>query len=750
MSVPVNHPRSERPETAAAFWRWPVLIFVAVVIAYAPAWRAPFVYDDWPAIPDNPTIRQLWPLTHVILPQSEGGLTVSGRPVLNLSLAANYAISGTAPWSYHATNVLIHAMAAVVLFGLVRRTLQRTCAEGASLALSSEMLAGFVALIWAVHPLQTQAVTYTIQRAESLMGLFYLVSLYGLARGTENAIPRLRWLGVSVTACALGMATKEVMATAPLVVLLYDRTFITGSFSAAWKQRRWYYVSLGSAWALLAMLVLSTGGNRGGTVGMDTGVPWWAYSLTQFQAVTRYLALSIWPFPLVFEYGTFWVSRANQILPYACLVVPLLAATTYALRRASAVGFCGAWFFLILSPTSLTPGTLQMIVEHRMYLSLAALIVVGTIAATHLFGVRIRLLLACLALASIVLTAHRNLAYRTHYSLWADTVSKRPDNARAHNGLAEAYAELNRRPDELRHRAEAVRLNPLESHYHYNYGIALAEAGRQREAKIQYETALRLEPQEPRIHNNLALVLDHLGEHTTAMAHHERAMQLAPNVALYHINLGMALLADKQVAAAATQFATALKLAPNDWDARYNLAITQLHLSQPESALTHLRMLLSLKPNDSDAQMAAGQAWLATGRATEAITVFRQLLAQHPDRIDAHLGLGQALALAGAVADASREFATVIQVNPRHAEAHRELADLRFAANDLADAALHYRAALESAPDDALAHHNYAMVLAREERWMDAQRELEIALRLQPDYAEARQHLEQLTRMLRH
>jgi hypothetical protein len=280
------------------------LLVVAVLAVYAHTLSAPFVYDDGPAILDNLTIRRLWPLTDVLLPQAEGGLTVSGRPVLNLSFALNYAISGHAVWSYHAANILIHAASTLLLFGIVRRTLaKRESAPGAgetSPSAPALPIAVAIAGLWALHPLQTQAVTYTVQRAESLMGLFYLLTLYAFARGvgvspesTNRArFGRRSWFGLTVAACALGMGTKEVMATAPLLVFLYDRTFVAGSFRTAWRERRGFYCALAATWLLLGALVLSTGGNRGGTVGLGVGVPLWAYPLTQFQAIARYLGLA--------------------------------------------------------------------------------------------------------------------------------------------------------------------------------------------------------------------------------------------------------------------------------------------------------------------------------------------------------------------------------------------------------------------------------------------------------------------------
>ena len=143
---------------------------------------------------------------------------------MNLTLAANYALGGTNVWGYHAFNLAIHVLAALTLYGIVRRTLLRP-GLWERFGASAEWVALAVAAVWTVHPLQTESVTYIIQRCESMMGLFYLLTLYSFIRAVESPRP-VRWQVVTVAACLLGMGTKEVMATAPLLVLAQIATVI--------------------------------------------------------------------------------------------------------------------------------------------------------------------------------------------------------------------------------------------------------------------------------------------------------------------------------------------------------------------------------------------------------------------------------------------------------------------------------------------------------------------------------------------
>lgn len=739
--------------TPARTWAWlPAGVIVAAVIgAYAGSLHTPFVYDDLLAIPENPSIRSLWPLSTVLAPPVAGGLTVSGRPVLNLSFALNHAAGGVGVWGYHVSNILIHAGSALLLFGLVRGSLARLPAPPRTAA-NPTAPALAVAACWALHPLLTQAVTYTVQRAESLMGFFFLLTLYGFMRATAptaTGAQRRSWSLLAFAACLLGMGTKEVMVACPLLVLLYDRTFAAGSFAAAWRERSRLHLALAATWLLLAALVLSTGGNRGGTVGPGTGVPLWAYPLTQFNALTRYLALAVWPFPLVFEYGTTWVREAADLQPGVFLIPPLLGGTLLALHRRPALGFCGAWFFLILAPSSLAPGTIQMTVEHRMYLPLAALLAAAVVALQAGIGRRTWPALALAALACGVLTFQRNATYRTAAALWADTVAKRPDNPRAHDGLAEALANEGRLDAALRHRREAVRLLPNESRYHYNLARDLARSGRWVEAAASYRRSLQLDPTEARSHNNLGIVLGRLGDEGGALSHHARAVALQPAEALYHYNFGVALLRNQRPAEAAPQFAAALATQPDHADAAFNLGTALVRLGRFDDAVARYSAAAGLKPDDPDYRVALGGALLLAGRADEALAAFQHVLSRHPESAEAGLGAGNALSALGRKAEAIDRYEAALRSAPDSANLHFKLGNLLLASARITAAIPHYEAAIRLAPDDAEAHHNLGIAHARLEHWADARRGFENALRIKPDYPEARRHLDQLQAMPR-
>ncbi len=207
-----------------------VLIVIVALAVYANSFRGPFIFDDEQSILQNPSIRRLWPIWGPLNPP-KGGWPVQSRPIMNLSLALNYALFGLDVRGYHGFNLTIHVLGALLLYGIVRRTLSLPALRDRFGKVAAQ-LALAAALIWTVHPLQTESVTYVIQRTESIMGLFYLLTLYCVIRGACSARP-VGWCLSAVVACALGMASKEVMVTAPVIVLLYDRSFLARSQGVA-------------------------------------------------------------------------------------------------------------------------------------------------------------------------------------------------------------------------------------------------------------------------------------------------------------------------------------------------------------------------------------------------------------------------------------------------------------------------------------------------------------------------------------
>jgi hypothetical protein len=561
---------------------WPVLAVATVLIlaalgAYWNSFNVPFLFDDNFSIGDNPSIRQLEQIGDVLAPPPTA--PTAARPLLNLTFALNYAGGGLSVRGYHVVNLLIHICAGLALLGIVRRTLLLPDLRPALTPHPSDMggtpmppatagkrgtgvppvglgcgvraalrhryrdvalpLAACVALIWMLHPLQTESVTYISQRAESLMGLLYLLTLYGFIRSV-TAESRNCWLILSVVTCFCGMATKEVMVTAPVLVLLYDRAFVSGSFRSALANRRWYYVSLATAWLWLGFL-MHRSSLAAVSVGFQAGVSWLTYALTELRVVTDYIKLALWPHPLVFDYGSeILATDPLTVVPYAVVIAIVLIAVMISWRRSPMAGFLGCWFLLILAPTStVVPIAEQPMAESRMYLPLAGVVVLVTLWGYALDRRRAFVALGLVAVGLGVLTFYRNYDYRSELSIWEDTVARHPHTSRGHYNLGVALAEIPRRsPDAIAHYEEALRLKPDYAEAHFNFAIALAKTpGQLPDAIAHYEEALRLRPGFAEAHYNLAAVYAETGRLEAAIEQLETAARLDPAASFIRDNM---------------------------------------------------------------------------------------------------------------------------------------------------------------------------------------------------------------------
>ena len=584
-----------------------MLIIAAGIWAYHNSFFGPFVFDDISHISGNPHIRHLWPPGDV--------LSHSSRPVVDLSLAVNHALGGMNPWGYHLFNVVVHILAGLTLYAVVRRTLlSETLRSAFGRAASS--LAGAITLIWLVHPLQTESVTFTIQRGESLMSLFYLLTLYCVIHSDDQSRENLWKIG-AVVSCALGMACKPVMVTAPLLTLLYDCAFLAKSWRDAMQRRGWLYAGLAASWLLLPLLLANAPEWKTSAGFEFKGIPPLQYALIQSMAILRYLRLAFWPRPLSLDYGWgyHWqeMVRAGDALPDLMVVAALLAGAVWAWNRKPVLGFLGAWLFLILAPTSSFIPIADPIAEHRMYLPLAA-VVTGVVVVAFVLGKRLLSnqsgsvlgWAACgfAVVALAVLTIQRNRDYISVVAIWQDTVAKCPNNPRAHYSLGVALGQAGRIEEAIAHYEQALRLKPDYADAHYNLGNALRKGGKGQDAVEHLEQAIRINPDYAEAHDNLGNVLLQEGKVSDAIAHYEQALRIKPDLAEAHNNLGVALEQAGRVQEAIRHYEQALRIKPDFADAHYNLGNALEKAGRVPEAIQHYKQALRIKPDFTQAQNA--------------------------------------------------------------------------------------------------------------------------------------------------
>lgn len=675
------------------------VIVAAGLAAYFNSFQGVFVLADQQHITENAGIRRLWPIWRAM--SSDWS-----RPVVGLSLALNYAADGYEVWGYHAVNLAIHVAAALALFGVVRRTLLlKRLSDRFSRSATAAALA--VAVIWVVHPLTTAAVTYVSRRTESLMGLFYLLTLYCVVRGSAS-VRRRRWYSLAVASCALGMASNPVMVTAPLVVLLYDRMFLSKSFKETFRTRWGLYVSLAVTWAIL---VPGAAGALAGAGESAAGATVWQYARTQFVVIAHYLRLSFLPRRLCLNHALPVATTVREILPSALLVAALLAATGIALWRRSAWGFAGAWFFLILAPTSSVIPTADLACEHRMYLPLAGVVAAvvggGCVLGGRLLSVSISsasvrrrtgvaLGICLVAVEAFTLgarTHRRNKDYHSETAIWSDVVDQYPRSVSGRYNLANAMLRRGDWDAAIGHYRRALRLRPGFADAENHLGIALARKGRLVEAISHYARALRIDPTSAAAHLNLAVALEkvemtarrarrnkpavlkalklieqNLGStgnlSDLAVRHYRKAIELDAGLAQAHAKLGSAMLRRGQSAEAVRHYRKALRINPRDPVTEMNLGLALLREGNRDAALTHFWRSVSLNPRSPEARNNLGNALLASDKVDEAIGQYTAAIEAKPDFAMPHKNLGIALSRKGLYGQAVKHYREALRITP--------------------------------------------------------------------------------------
>ena len=574
------------------------MIALAAILVYSNSLSGPFVFDDRGTIIDNTTIEDLSSRQVLSAPHET---PTAGRPVVNITFALNYAFGGRDVTGYHVVNIALHLLCGLLVFGVVRRT-----QPSANAALA-------VALIWTVHPLNSEAVDYVTQRTESLMALFYLLTMYCAIRGFEARRPRRGWEVASVVACAIGMASKESMVTAPLAVLLYDRAFLFGSLRDAWRERGRLYAGLALTWIVLGALMWTAPRNL--SAGMSAhDADAWTYLLNQTVMITRYLGLAIWPRDLVLYYGWPMPLTLRDVLPQAFLLGSLIGVTVWALRRLPRLGVLCASFFLVLAPTSsVMPIATEVGAERRMYLALIPLIALAVVTLRRFVQAPL-LRTAALVVVTLLFSAAtlaRNTEYRSSLRLAETTFARWPTPA-AHSMLGTELAAAGRLAEAERHLREAAPVHPPARYY---LGAVLKRQGQAAEAIVQFESFIASQPPE----------LDQV----------QTARALLADV----------LVKEGRLAEAASQYRAMLASHPEDDSAMVLLAQVYLREQRFNDAIPLLQSAVAAQPSNASTLGSLGVALASTGRLDEAIDVFRRAVDADPQNEHARQNLSRALSL---------------------------------------------------------------------------------------------------------
>ncbi len=741
------------------------LLFCATLAVYWPALHGGLLWDDAahvtaPALQSLDGLRRIW---------FELGATQQYYPLLHTVFWIEHRLWGDAVLGYHLVNVFWHALAACLLAAILRRLRF----PGAWIA----------ALLFALHPVQVEAVAWISEQKSTLSAVFYLAAAL-VYLDFDRTRRRSRYvLALALFLCAL--ATKTVTATLPaalLVVFWWQR----GSLS--WRKDArplapWF--ALGAAAGLLTAWVER---RYIGAAGADFALPPAGRVLLAARDLCFYAAKLLWPSHLMFIYPRWTVDPSawwQWLFPAAVLAVTAALVLLARRRRGPLAAFLyfAGTLFPALGFFNVFPFLYSYVADHFQYLAAIGIFVPMAWALSKL---PTRIPAAVLLAAAALLARRQTLPYSDAETLWRTTLARNPGAFLAHNnlglllenrpgGLAEALdhfqaqlrlkpdlpaAHLNfgsalsrapgRLPEAIAEYQAALRLNPDYAMAHADLGIALAKIpGRRAEALAHLETAERLNPDYADAHYYRGTVLAEVpGRGAEAVAEYQTALRLKPGYAEALLDLGAALAADPQRAPEAlAQFQQAVELRPNLAAAHFNLANALLRAGRVPEAIAEFEATLRLDPDYAAAHVNLGAALAGIPqRAPEALAHLEAAVRLRPDDAGAHYNLGNVLSeMPGRAADAIAEYRAALRLQPGYAEAHLNLASvLADMPGRLPEAIAENRAALHDNPQLVEAHCNLALALARTGKTSAAAAELETALRIRPDFAPARALLDQL------
>jgi len=605
------------------------------LLGYANSFNVPFQFDDIINISQDPVIKNL---DYYWAPSKAEGFTgavqypmLINRYVGSLSFALNYKMHGLDVRGYHVVNLLIHLINAVLVYWLVNLIFSalgigKSAEEKLTLVGQGQIMALFVSLLFVSHPIQTQAVTYIVQRFTSLATMFYLLSVIMYARfrltvgweeheGEENSRRPSCYLYylLSLVTAVLAMRTKEIAFTIPVIIVLFELIFFEGDY----RKR-----VLGLCPIVLTMLVIpyslffvaSYAGKSWEITKLHTHMPRLDYFLTELRVLVTYIRLILFPVNQNLDYD---YPISHSILDYRVLAALGVLMTIWlsagyffyrfknTLPLSRVVFFGTAWFFVALSVESSFIPIVDVIFEHRVYLpSFGAFLVIAALGAIVLekcrqdwLQITAWVLMAVISLGLTTATYVRNKVWRDKMSLWQDVVEKSPNKARGHIALGQVWRHRGDIDKALKNFRKAVELKP-DSDSYAKIGLIYGEHDRWLEAEESFRVAVALDKNNDFTRANLALALTHLGRFEEAVREFKAALAINPNNAMTHNDLGIALGNWGKIDQAISELEEATRLEPNNEEFYCNLGMAFAKAGRTDDAVKELNKSLTINPDN--------------------------------------------------------------------------------------------------------------------------------------------------------
>jgi tetratricopeptide (TPR) repeat protein len=665
--------------TAAIFLCFAILGF----LLYSNTFESPFVFDDNRKIVENQSIRITELSAANLIETAFGKESPKARPISNVTFALNYYFHQYNVEGYHLVNIVIHILAGMFLFIFIQTTL--TLPSLKTEVDHTFMVAFFAALLWLVHPIQTQSVTYIVQRMNSMAALFYILAFWLYVKGRLAAQPGRKWgwFGSAALAWIFALGSKQNAATLPFFVFLYEWYFFQDLSPKWFKSSLKYIIAVAIIVATAAFLYLGTDPLEKISKLRDFSHGEFTLAeraLTQTRVVVYYLSLIFFPHPARLNLDhDFPLSHSlfnpPTTLLALILIIGLIALAIYLSKRERLISFCILWFFgNLVIESSVIP--LAIIFEHRTYLpSMLLFLIPITLGYRHIKfrGLKIGLL-SMVVVIFAVWTYQRNQVWENELTLWADVVKKSPDKARPHLNLGETFSKKGSIAQAAQQYRQALRINPRYAKAYFNLANVLQQHGSHAEAIKHYSTAIQIEPGFTAAHNNLGLALVKEGKRKEAIKHYLEILKIDPTNAKVHSNIGVALTELGETDQAISHFQQALDIDPADAETHYNLAIALEIQQRYDEALNHYLAALERNPEHALAHFNAANIFAQQRKINEAVRHYEKSIAIQPDSPRAINNLALMYAMQKNYTGALSRFKEVLRHWPEKAETYYNVA----------------------------------------------------------------------------
>jgi tetratricopeptide (TPR) repeat protein len=639
----------------------PILILLLVSFgAYFNALSNGFVYDDMAQVLENPWIKDVRNLPDIFSKSAWSflpGLSTSNyyRPMMHIVYMLNYHLFSLKPWGFHLVNILFHCGASVLVFLIIRRLLTEQRVTTSSAYLTPPFIA---AMLFASHPIHTEAVTWIAGLPDVACTFFYLLSFYLYVSFRDGA---RRAYVLSVLSFSVATLFKEPSLTLPIMLIAYDYLLKKSDETISAGIKRYIpYLVVSAVYLLVRYHALRSFTPIESYVDLST----YESIINVFPLLREYLTSLLWPFSLNL-WHTFHPIRslfeARGMISIAVTVIFLIVAV--AAYRKNKVFFFGLLLLAIpLLPVFYIKGISgKPYAERYLYLPSVGFVF---LLAVFLSWSREKLQRSVMSITIAFMvvvgvytvgTINRNNVWKDNFNLWSDTVSKSPDSAMAHELLGTTLLYAGRNDEALEEYQIALRIDPTSDHIYRNRGLLYMNKGLLREAIIEFQQALKIDSDNPDTHYKLGLAYAKHGMRDEAMEQYGIFMESNKDSPEIYVKVGIELGQNGMERDAVAMFVKALKLDPNNVDAHYNLGYAYANANRFAEAIEHSLIAVKLQPNNPFLRNALGVAYEKKGLYVEAVEQYKAAVQLSPDEAVYRGNLERASGLKGSTTASTKQ-----------------------------------------------------------------------------------------------